>query len=165
MPEFDPRKLRRPKAEDPEGFLYLPEQDPVTIPTQGVMTRPWLDWARRLTMKVGQMAGAGGGGGTPPSLHHATHEPGGLDVLRLGAAARLFGRGSSGAGPMQEITLGAGLAMTGTVLAVGQAGLGAWLPVTNGRPASPELVFDDRGDVIVTWVDDVATWTFARGTV
>jgi hypothetical protein len=66
---------------------------------------------------------------------------------------------------MEEISLGAGLAMAGTVLLVSQVGLGAWLPVTNGLPANPELVFDDRGDVIVTWVEDVASWTFARGTL
>jgi hypothetical protein len=51
-----------------------------------------------------------------PGPHHATHEPGGADALALTAASRLFGRGDSGAGAVQEITLGAGMLMTGTVL-------------------------------------------------
>ncbi len=50
-------------------------------------------------------------------FHHATHQPGGTDVLALTGGSLLFGRGNTGAGAMQEISLGAGLSMTGTVLA------------------------------------------------
>ena len=57
-----------------------------------------------------------GGGGGAPDPHHATHEPGGSDVLQVSAATRVLGRGSASAGPLQELTLGDGLQMTGTVL-------------------------------------------------
>src|SRR5262245_689667 len=53
---------------------------------------------------------------TTPAAHHTTHEPGGSDVLQLSAASRLFGRGDSGAGALQEIALGTNLVMSGTTL-------------------------------------------------
>lgn len=28
---------------------------------------------------------------------------------------------------------------------------GYWSPLTNGNPASPELIFDDEGDAIAVW--------------
>jgi hypothetical protein len=53
----------------------------------------------------------------PPRLHHASHESGGTDVLQMSAPSRLLGRGSSsGAGAMQELTLGTGLVIEGTTL-------------------------------------------------
>jgi hypothetical protein len=51
-----------------------------------------------------------------PIAHHASHEPGGSDALALTAAARLFGRGESGAGAVEEIDLGTNLTMLGTTL-------------------------------------------------
>jgi len=49
--------------------------------------------------------------------HASTHQPGGSDVLQLSAESRLFGRGAGAlAGPVQEVTLGSNLSMSGTVL-------------------------------------------------
>lgn len=31
---------------------------------------------------------------------------------------------------------------------------GRWEPVTNGDPLDPQLVFDDTGDVVMSWVED-----------
>ena len=66
---------------------------------------------------VSGSGGSGGGGTGTAGPHHETHEPGGTDQLQLSAASRLFGRGSAaGAGAIEEVSLGTGLAMTGTVL-------------------------------------------------
>ena len=65
----------------------------------------------------GNFAVPAGGGGGAPAAHHATHEPGGSDALQLTAANRLFGRGDSGSGAIQEIAVGTGLVMDGTTLA------------------------------------------------
>ena len=69
----------------------------------------------------------------------------------LTGSPRLLGRGSPGAGPVEEITLGAGLLMTGTVLSAtggGGAAAGYWTELTNGDPVSPELVWDSFGNTI-----------------
>jgi hypothetical protein len=74
------------------------------------------------------------------------------------ASPRLLGRGSAGTGPVEQVTLGTGLAMTGTVLNVTASGpdsiaqLGYWTPITNGDPLSPEILFDSNGDCIVGFV-------------
>jgi hypothetical protein len=75
--------------------------------------------------------------GGAPAAHATTHNTGGIDPLtalsaailttgslpfarvQLSATAKLLGRGSAGAGAMEEVTLGTGLSMTGTVLNVG----------------------------------------------
>jgi hypothetical protein len=82
---------------------------------------------------------------------------GGLPLEKVApiASPRLLGRGSSGVGPVEQITIGAGLALTGTELAAtgdGLSGLGYWTPITNGDPLSPELLFDAEGDCVVGWV-------------
>jgi hypothetical protein len=55
--------------------------------------------------------------------HHTTHEPGGADVLVFSAASRLHGRDATGPGAMQEISIGAGLTLTGTVLSATAQGM------------------------------------------
>jgi len=61
------------------------------------------------------------------------------------AASKLVGRGDSGAGDMQEISLGSGLTMAGTTLKGTSGNLSV---LTNGDTAFPELIFA-LGDVIM----------------
>jgi len=72
----------------------------------------------------------------------------------VSAASRLLGRGSSGAGPVEELTLGTGLTMTGTTMSVtsGVAAAGYWTPITDGVTPIPQLLFDSNGDCIVGFV-------------
>lgn len=61
------------------------------------------------------------------------------------AGSLLLGRGSSGAGDWQEISLGTGLSMSGTTLTNTSS---YYEPLTNGDTLFPELIFLD-GDVIM----------------
>lgn len=77
----------------------------------------------------------------------------------LTGSPRLLGRGTTGAGPVEELTIGDGLLMTGTELSatvdlddLDIPGAGYWTPITNGDPLTPELLFDSNGDCIVGWV-------------
>ena len=56
--------------------------------------------------------------------HHQLHEPGGSDPLLVTAAKRLFGRGDSGPGAVQEIGIGPGLIVVGTTLAASSVAIG-----------------------------------------
>jgi hypothetical protein len=72
------------------------------------------------------------------------------NIVQAVAASKLLGRGDSGAGDWQEITLGTNLSMSGTTLNATGGGAGTnYAPLTNGDPAFPELVFDGSGDVIM----------------
>lgn len=63
------------------------------------------------------------------------------------AASRLLGRGDSGSGDTQELTVAGGLAINGTVLTAESIDR-EWSVLTNGDPVTPELIFVD-GDVIM----------------
>lgn len=73
------------------------------------------------------------------------------NLVNATAASLLLGRGSAGGGgAWQELTLGANLTLTGTVLsASGGGGGSAYSVLTNGNAADPELIFDSFGDVIM----------------
>lgn len=67
MAVIDQRRLHQvPKAGEASKTLFVPELTPVVETLQSpVMTRPWLDWARRVTALLkNQGNGGGGGGGT-----------------------------------------------------------------------------------------------------
>lgn len=80
-----------------------------------------------------------------------THVSGRLPYANLvaaTAASRLIGRGSAGgAGDFQELTLGSGLALAGTVLS-STVTSSSWSVLTNGDLTNPELIFAS-GDVIM----------------
>lgn len=63
------------------------------------------------------------------------------------AASRLLGRGDSGSGDTQELTVAGGLAIIGTALTAESIDR-EWSVLTNGDPVTPELIFVD-GDVIM----------------
>ncbi len=76
-----------------------------------------------------------------------------LADLESRSESTLLGRGQgAGAGVPQEITIGSGLALTGTVLsATGGAG-GYYEPLTDGDTTQPELIFSAGGDVIMVFI-------------
>ena len=124
---------------------YPPYQHPLLDFKTRLVTTPW-------QLFFLSLAGGGGNGAalTPGSVT--------LDKLQPISSPRLLGRGSSGVGPVEQITIGAGLAMTATVLQVTAGGvdgvesLGYWTPITNGDPLSPEILFDAEGDCVVGFV-------------
>jgi hypothetical protein len=121
---------------------YPPYQQPLLDPRTGRVTQPWQLFFLSLTRGAEGLADA--------SVTFVKLEP--------IASPRLLGRGSAGTGPVEQLTLGAGLALTGTVLSVtasdpdGIAQLGYWTPITNGDPLSPEILFDAVGDCVVGFV-------------
>jgi hypothetical protein len=120
---------------------YPPYQQPI-VGREARVTTPWHQFFLSLVSSADLL-----GFLSPGSLPIATLEP--------IASPRLLGRGSPGIGPVEVITLGAGLAMTGTELSVtaaGLSGLGYWTPITNGDPLSPEILFDAAGDCVVGFV-------------
>lgn len=124
---------------------YPPYQQPPIDPATGRFTKPWILFF--LSLAGGAVDGGEIADGSIT-----------LDKLQAISSPRLLGRGSSGVGPVEQLTVGAGLALTGTVLHVTTGGtdgvdaLGYWTPITNGDPLSPEILFDSNGDCIVGFV-------------
>jgi hypothetical protein len=119
---------------------YPPYQQPLVDRT-GRVTKPWQLFF--LSLSGGE-----------------TLADGSVTLVKLEpiASPRLLGRGTVGTGEVEQLTIGAGLALTGTVLSVtasganGIAQLGYWTPITNGDPLSPEILFDSNGECIVGFV-------------
>ena len=122
---------------------YPPYQTALMDRATGLVSKPWHQFFLTL---AGHDGGSIDDGSIPLSKLQAISSP------------RLLGRGSSGVGPVEQISLGAGLAMTATVLSVSAGGadgvdsLGYWTPITNGDPLSPEILFDAEGDCVVGFV-------------
>jgi hypothetical protein len=123
---------------------YPPYQQPLTDRATGLVTTPWQLFFLSLI--------SGTGGGVVAAIPPGTLP---LDRLETIASPRLLGRGTAGLGPVEELTIGAGLALTGTELhatAAGVTALGYWTPITNGDALSPEILFDSEGDCVVGFV-------------
>ena len=122
---------------------YPPYQHPL-LERSGRVTKPWQLFFLSLVGRGEDL------GGLIPTGSITLEQ-----LAPLSDSPRLLGRGSAGAGPVEEITLGEGLTMTGTELSVDADALadaGYWTPITNGDPASPELLFDAEGDCVVGFV-------------
>ena len=120
---------------------YPPYQQPLVDRATGLVSTPWQLFFLHL-------AGADGSNLAPGSITLAQLAP-------LTGSPRLLGRGSSGAGPVEELFIGTGLTLTGLTLSATGAGiatLGYWTPITNGDPLTPEILFDSAGDCIVGFV-------------
>jgi hypothetical protein len=117
---------------------YPPYQLPLLEPRSGHVSKPWHLFFLSL---VGAADVAG------------SIAPGSISFEQLEnlTAPHLLGRGTPGLGPVEPISVGAGLALTGTTLsATGTAGY--WTPITNGDPVTPEILFDAVGDCVVGFV-------------
>jgi hypothetical protein len=120
---------------------YPPYQHPFLDAQTRLVTKPWQLFFLQLGAKDASNL-------LPGSVTLAQLAP-------LTGSPRLLGRGSAGAGPVEELTIGAGLAMVGTELRADAGAIaedGYWTPITNGDPLSPEILFDAEGDCVVGFV-------------
>ena len=166
---LNPRLTPEELAAAPRPFL--PELSPVLHDPTSLMTRPCLKWAKRLTLTVESLIVGGGDGSV--SLHHPTHELGGSDPIKLddlnptdnntdlNATALAHGLLPRLSGEPDHYLNGMGAWAIPAGGSGGGGATGQWVDLTNGSGVSPELVFDDRGDVILVFVPDIASWTYA----
>ena len=101
----------------------------------------------RISRTVTSTSGTGGTGPAgPPEPHHATHEPGGSDALRLTASSRVLGRATSGAGAVEELTIGDNLYLTGTTLSAASRNSAfvnyTYSAATTAPPGADQIRFD-----------------------
>jgi len=122
---------------------YPPYQQPFLDRQTGLVSKPWQLFFLSLLSSGSDVVGALPPGSVP------------IDRLATIASPRLLGRETPGFGPVEELLIGAGLALTGLTLSATAAGVeqaGYWTPITNGDPLSPEILFDSDGDCVVGWV-------------
>lgn len=133
-------------------------QHPVIDKSHGRMTIPWYQALLRVATAVSTPIDLGSAQvtGILPEQHGGTDTTTGLTQIQISALSfsdesLLLGRGEgAGAGEGQEISLGPGLAMTGTVLdTIGSAGE-CYIPMTTG--AIPGEILFIGGDVMLAKV-------------
>lgn len=129
---------------------------------KAIVTRPWLKYFRRLEGFSTALPNLENATGVLPPANGGTGGTGGLTnidganiltgTVPLAALvdeteSTLLGRGQGlGDGPVEEITLGSGLSMTGTVLSSTGAG-GSWIPTVDG--SEPPVFITDGSGVLI----------------
>lgn len=134
---------------NPLAPAYPPLNTPLVDLKTGLITREWRDYLGRtgsvsasgITELTNDVLAGPGGGSEPATIAPLAVTTGKIaddavtyaKMQNITAASRLIGRGSAaGAGSPEEITLGAGLLMSGTVLDTsggGGGGAGSWARV------------------------------------